>query len=108
MQDLVDRLTKLKSVINLSDKKKRIELLEFETGKADLWNNRENARKIMQELSDLKKEVAQIEELSETLEILSEVSDEIETKKAEKVLGKLEMIAYLSGKYDGKSAIVSI
>ncbi len=108
MQDLIDRLEKLKSVIDLAGKKKRIEILEFESGKADLWNEPQNARKVMQELSDLKKEVGEIEELSGTLEILKQVQDEAEERKAEKALGKLEMIAYLSGKYDSKNAIVSI
>ena len=108
MQELIDRLNKLKSTSDLPGKKKKIELLEFESGKTDLWDNPENARQVMQELSDLKKEVAEIEELSGTLEILVEVPDEIETRRAEKTLAKLELIAYLSGKYDGKNAIVSI
>ncbi len=108
MESLIDRLTNLKVSIGLPEKKKKIETLEFESGKADLWENPENARRIMQELSDLKKEVAEIEELSETLEILKEVPDEAETKKAEKALSRLEMIAYLSGKYDSNNAIVSI
>ena len=108
MQELIDRITKLKISVDLPGKKKKIEILEFESAKPDLWNDSDNARKIMQELSDLKKEVGEIEELSETLEILEEVPDEVETRKAEKALAKLEMIAYLSGKYDGKNAIISI
>jgi peptide chain release factor 2 len=108
MEELIDRLTKLKKAIDLAGKKERVEVLEFESGKSDLWNDPTAARRVMQELSDLKKEVAEIEELSETLEILTEVPDEVETKKAEKALGKLEMMAYLSGKYDSKNAIVSI
>jgi peptide chain release factor 2 len=108
MEELIDRLTKLKKAIDLAGKKERIEVLEFESGKADLWSDPTAARRVMQELSDLKKEVSEIEELSETLEILTEVPDEVETRKAEKALGKLEMMAYLSGKYDSKNAIISI
>jgi peptide chain release factor 2 len=108
MEELIDRLSKLKSVIDLAGKKKRIEILEFESGKADLWSDPDNARRVTQELSDLKKEVSEIEELSETLEILVEVPDEGEERRAEKTLGKLEIMAYLSGKHDGKNAIVSI
>ncbi|HKB88465.1 MAG TPA: peptide chain release factor 2 [Patescibacteria group bacterium] len=108
MQDLIDRLEKLKSSVNLPEKKKKIEILEFESAKPDLWSSPENARKVMQELSDLKKEVDEIAELSETLEILAQVPDTNETKKAEKTLNKLEMTAYLSGKYDSRNAIVSI
>lgn len=108
MQELIDRLAKLKSVIDLVGKKKRIEVLELESGKDDLWSDPEKGKRIMQELSDLKKEVAEIEELSETLEILNEVPDEVEERKAEKTLKRLETIAYFSGKYDSKNAIVSI
>jgi peptide chain release factor 2 len=108
MQELIDRLTKLKLAIDLAGKKKRIEALEFESGNADLWSDPGRARGVMQELSDLKKEMAEIEELSETLEILAEVPDEVEARKAEKALKRLEMIAYFSGKYDSKNAIVSI
>jgi peptide chain release factor 2 len=108
VEELIDRLRKLKVSVDLPGKKKRIEVLEFESGKADLWSDPENARRVMQELSDLKKEILEVEDLSETLEILKEVPDEVEIRKAEKSLGKLEMMAYLSGKYDGKNAIVSV
>jgi peptide chain release factor 2 len=108
MEELIDRLNKLKSASDLPGKKKRIEILELESGKSGLWDNPENARQVMQELSDLKKEVAEIEDISETIEILTEVPDEVETRRAEKTLTKLELIAYLSGKYDSKNAIVSI
>lgn len=108
MEELIDRLAKLKASVDIPGKKKKIEILEAESSKSDLWDNPENARRITQELSDLKKEVEEIEELSETLEILAEVNDEAEARKAEKTLEKLEMMTYLSGKYDVKNAIVSI
>ncbi|NMC99330.1 MAG: peptide chain release factor 2 [Bacteroidales bacterium] len=108
MQELIERLNTLKTTLNLSDKKKKIEVLEFESGKSDLWNDPDNAKRIMQELSDLKKEVSEIEELSETFEILSQVPDETETTKAQKELERLEMMAYLSGPHDAKNAIISI
>ena len=108
MEELISRLEKLKVSVDLSGKKEKINVLEFEAAKNDLWSNPENARHVTRELSDLKKEVEEIEELSDTLEILKEVPDEEEQRKSEKTLGKLEMIAYLSGKYDSKNAIVSI
>ncbi len=108
IKDLIDRLQKLKEAISLPQKKQKIEELLHETAKPDLWNNQENARRITQELSDLKKEVAEIEDLSETLEILKSVQDSTEQKKAEKKLTELELMAFLSGPYDGKNAIVSI
>lgn len=108
MQDLIDRLEKLKEVIDIANKKKKIEVLEAESLKNDLWYNPENARRVMQELSNLKKEVSEINDLSETLEILKHVEDGEESRKAEKTLQKLETLAYLSDDYDAKNAIVSI
>jgi peptide chain release factor 2 len=108
MQPLIDRLKKLKEAVDLPGKKKQIEILEAEVSDPSLWNDQEKARRVTQELADLKKEVAEIEELSETLEILDQVPDEIEQKRAEKALSKLEMMSYLSGDHDAKNAIVSI
>lgn len=108
IQDLIDRLQKLKEAVDLPGKKKKIEILEFEVGKTDLWSDPDNAKKVNQELSDLKKEITEIEDLTSTIEILAEVQDEAETVKAEKVLNKLEMMSFLSGEYDGKNCILSI
>jgi len=108
MQELIDRLEKLKIAVNLAEKKKKINELEHEVNKPDLWSDPDTARKITQEFADLKHEVEEIEELSETLEILKEVSDEAETGKARKKLEKLELASFLSGEHDTKNAIVSI
>jgi peptide chain release factor 2 len=56
----------------------------------------------------LNKEVEEIEELADTLEILKEVQDDAEIRKVEKTLAKLELMSYLSGEYDTKNALVSI
>ena len=57
MDDLVDRLTKLKESIGIPAKIKRIEILEGEVGSPDLWNDQEKARSVTQELASLKKEI---------------------------------------------------
>lgn len=106
--DLISRLKTLEESINLPEKKKKIEDLEYKAGDPDLWKDQEYARAVTQELSDLKKEVAEIEELGETLEILKEVPEEGEITKASKALDKLELSSYLSGEYDAKNALVSI
>jgi peptide chain release factor 2 len=116
LQELVVRLQKLKEALDLIGKKNKIESLEHEASKPDLWNDPENARKITQELSDIKKELADIEELSQNLEIMSHLAEdessyaelEKEIPGAEKILKNLEQKAFLSGEYDVKSAIVSI
>jgi peptide chain release factor 2 len=108
MEELIDRLNKLKISADIEGKKERIKILEGESTKANLWDDPNYARRVTQELSDLNKEVEEIQELSETLEILTQVNDESELRKAEKALERLEMTTYLSGKYDVKNAIVSI
>ena len=108
IEDLLDRLNKLIEAVDLSGKKEKIKDLEAKVSDPDLWNDPNAARAATQELSDIKDEVEDIEELSGTLEILKEVSDDAELKKAEKALSKLELMSYLSGEYDGKNAIVSI
>lgn len=108
IQNLSDRLQKLIETVNLTAKKEKIKEIEGKVTDPNLWNDPDNARSLTQELADLKGEIEEIEELSGTLEILKEVSDKVELKKAEKELAKLELMSYLSGEYDGKSAIVSI
>src|SRR5688572_7995008 len=108
MEDLQDRLNKLKESLNIPEKRKRIEILTAHSLDPKLWDDQENARSVMQELANLTDEIAQIEELTQTLEILNEVEDEAELKRAIKNLEKLEVMSYLGGDYDSKNAIVSI
>lgn len=114
--DMIGRLKKLEETIDLPGKKKKIEDLEYKAAEPDLWNDQENARAVTQELSDLKKEVDEIEELSQNLEIMEQLAQdenesgelEREVGKAEKTLSNLELTSYLSGEYDVKNAIMSI
>lgn len=108
IEDLSTRLKKLIEIVDLPKKKEKIGELEAKVMDPNLWNNPQNAKSLTQELSDLKKEVEEIEELSVTLEILKEVPDEPETRKAEKSLSTLELMSYLSGDYDAKNALISI
>lgn len=108
IDELSNRLSKLIEVIKLSEKKKKISELEGLSAGPNLWDNPDNARAVTQELSDLNKEVEEIENLKGTLEILKEVQDEGEARRAEKDLAKLELMSYLSGEYDAKNALVSI
>ncbi|MEK7470421.1 MAG: peptide chain release factor 2 [Patescibacteria group bacterium] len=104
------------TAINLPKKHKKIEVLEFESGKADLWSDPQEAKKVMQELSDLKKEIAEVKDLGENIELLKVLSDDPneaegldrEIAKTEKALKKFELLSFLSGKYDAKNALVSI
>ncbi len=108
MEDLISRFEKLKGALDLNAKKDKIVQLEAEISKPDLWNDPSRARSVTRELSDIKKEVSEVEELGETIDILKEVEDETELGKALRTLEKLEKTAFLSGEYDSKNALVSI
>src|SRR6185369_15794314 len=102
IKDLIDRLNKTKEAINIPDKKKKIEILEVESASPTLWNDPDNARRITQELSDLKKEVVEIYDLSQNLEIMDQLAqdegsmDELqkEVTKAEVDLQNLELMSF--------------
>ena len=82
MQDLKERvnnlfagLEKLKGAFDLIEKKKKVEILEAESSDPNLWSNQEKAKKVLQELSDLKKELSEVEDLTSTIFTLKELSD---------------------------------
>ncbi|KKQ91893.1 MAG: Peptide chain release factor 2 [Candidatus Woesebacteria bacterium GW2011_GWB1_39_10] len=114
IDELIVRLEKLIEVVGLPEKKQKIVELEAKASEPTLWDDPNQARAVTQELSDIKKEVEEIESLAETLEILKLVQDdglvqdESEVIKAEKTLARLELMSYLSGEYDAKNALVSI
>ena len=123
MQDLKERVNglfakfqKVKEAFSLIEKKKRVEVLEGESSNPDLWNDQEKAKKVLQELSDLKKELSEVEDLTGTIITLKELSDsgaitpdlEKEIISVEKKLHEFELKSFLSGEYDTKSATVGI
>ncbi len=113
--NLDTRLQTLVESVNLPEKRKKVEVLEFESSDPNLWNDQEKARLVMQELADLKKEINDIDELLENIEILKSLVDSEppeslmkEISKCSKSLSKLELVSYLSGEYDNKNALVSL
>jgi peptide chain release factor 2 len=116
VKELFERLEKLRAVVNVFEKKKSIGILEAQSGDPGLWDDADRARKVMQELSDLKKELAEFEELAGIISTLDELAEdgsltgdyEPEIFKVEKSLKKFELKSFLSGQYDTKNAIVSI
>ena len=118
VKNLEKRLDELKQVLNLDKKKTEAEELEQKSLEKDFWKNQEKAQKLMQNLSQLKSEINDIEEIDNKLkdfkEIVKEASDEEvksfkkEINELEKNLKKLELTKYLSGKYDASEAILSI
>jgi len=116
IEELSLRLEGLVKALDLISKKQKIEELEYEAGRSDLWDDQENARKVTQELSDLKKEIFEVEEVKENIDIMRHLSesedslDELKSEipKVEKTLTNLELLSYLSGEYDDHPAIVAV
>lgn len=115
-QVLFERFEKVKEALELPEKKKRVEILEAESADPNLWSDQEKARKITQELADLKKNLKEVEEMTGAISTVKELADsgelssdfEKEIKRLEGQLTKLELISFLSGEYDAKNAILGI
>ncbi len=101
MESLKERLDKLLEKLNIEEKRRKIREIEVESVRLDFWKDHQSASSKMKELSDLQKEILEIEELQNLVR-------EGEEKEAEKLLAKLEVLLYLSGVYDQSGAILSI
>ncbi len=106
----------LKIEKNISEQKK-IEKLMTEEG---FWDNSEKAQKIMGELSSCKNVIVPFEKLNEKIgdfAVFAELAEEdldilneadITWKEIEKEIDNIELISFLSGKFDKNSAYISI
>lgn len=115
-KSLLEGFERLKKNLDLDKKKKQYLELEAKTLDPALWDNQENARSVMQEFGDLKKEIEDVDAVGSDIKTLVGLSLEgadatdfaKEIAKIKKALKKLEIASFLSGKYDKKHAIVSI
>ena len=100
----------------------RLEALEAETARPDLWDDRENAERVNREKNAVGREVAlydsldaELEETETLLDLAREEGDaatlrEVVTQCAaiDAALGDVELRQLLGGEYDNRAAIVSI
>lgn len=101
MEELKERVQKLLDNVNPDEKRKRIRELEAQSSKPDFWQDHKQAVLKMKELSDIQKEM-------EEIELLQMFLDSGNYHEAKGLLEKLEVLLYLSGPYDLGSALVSI
>lgn len=101
MNDLKERLNKLLEKLNIEEKRKKIREIEAETLNPSFWQNHQKASGKMKELSNLQKEIEEVEKIQEFL-------SSGQNSQAEKLLEKLETLLYFSGFYDESGAILSI
>ena len=107
---------------DISEKLKQLEEKEHQMNQANFWDNKEQADKVLSEISSLKKETGELKELKmtndnhlEMLSLLQEEKDEeleIEIEKASKEtkerLEKLSVLLLLNGSYDKNNCILEV
>jgi peptide chain release factor 2 len=101
IEELKTRARKLIEKVQIDEKRKQIRLLEAESMQPDFWSDSQAAAKKMKALSDMQKEV-------EEIELLELWIGEGEYKEAEKLLNKMEILLYFSSPYDKSNIILSI
>jgi peptide chain release factor 2 len=101
MEDIKERVAKLVEKIDPDEKRKMIRDLEVQSLKPDFWQDHQKAASVMKELSDLQKELEEVEMLQMYIE-----AGELE--EAEKLLKKAEVLLYFGGVNDKANAIVGI
>ncbi|PJA41413.1 peptide chain release factor 2, partial [candidate division WWE3 bacterium CG_4_9_14_3_um_filter_34_6] len=98
---LIERAQKVKNSLNFDVLQNRVIEIEAKMSDSSFWQDQKNASKLSQELSELKKSIANIE----MLDLLIEEGTE---KELDEVVTDLEMVLYLSGKYDKNDAYLTL
>ena len=121
IEKILGRVESAKKTLSIPDLVKKAEKLEKESARDGFWDNRKKATKVMTEISDLKKQVEEWEDLEKRTkdlleiariahendhEIIKEVKGGIE--ELEKDLDKSEFTMLFSGPYDKNNAILSM
>ena len=99
-------------VFDIAAKKSQIANLKSQTEKPDFWKNLEKAKKIQKEISDLEKEIKNWSDLETEAQNLLNFIDSKDAaekfKSLELRFNKLELVTFLSGKYDKNNALLTI
>lgn len=101
MDTINDRVKKLIEKVGVVEKRKKIRELEAMSLKPDFWQDHQKAAQVMKELSDLQKEL-------EEVEMLQMYVESGEVQEAGTLLKKLEILLFFSGVHDRSNAIVGI
>lgn len=112
----------LRSIFDVDATTAKIRDLEQQAAQPELWDDQENAQRILQELNDSKAQLdqlkawqAKLEDTAAILELLEEDSDEALFAEAQATLAEMnraldlwELQQMLSGPYDKNGAVLSI
>ena len=120
--DLTKRITELEQYLDIAEKTKQHAEIEAGMSAPDFWDNKEKAQEIMASLSSCKNIIEPFRKLNETAEdfkalaeLIIESEDEsmmseadTEWSKISMELEKLELLSFLSGRFDKNNAYFSI
>jgi peptide chain release factor 2 len=116
--ELQKKLHEIEESLDIPTKETALEVLTKESTREDLWENRENAQKILSDINEIQEEISQIKRLKEEVNSLLSLYEEVEEEeknslddeyhKLKKEIGAFETLKFLSGKYDKQDAILSI
>jgi len=101
MEDLKERIEKIKQKLNLEGLRQQVKEIEALSAQPEFWQDQQKATEEMKRLAFFQKQIEKIEEL-ETLLAQGKVAE------LEKRLQELELTTFLGGKYDSLPAIFSI
>ena len=122
LNDLGERLTEVESYLHIPQKREQIRTLEAQSMAAGFWDNQEEARRVMSELTRLKHDVdavsqayAALEDCKVALEFSREEDDEEMLNEAlegarvlEHDIDEMELSSWFTGEFDHGDAILSI
>ena len=105
METTIEQLkTKYQSILSkadLNNKKKELKTLEEQSYETSFWTDSKKAGEIMKKITDLKKEI-------EDLEMMELLLEENQLEEVKKLIEKYEILLFLSGPYDKGGVIFSI
>ncbi len=109
----------MRSVFDVKTGREKLKIFEAEQSKPGFWDDKEKATAAEKEFADAKKEIEKADFLRKELNDLMELAeldldDDMEKElkerieRFEEIIGKEEIRAFLSGKYDKKNAVLQI
>ncbi len=101
MEELRERIEKIKQKLNLEKIRQQARQIEILSGQPEFWQDQQKATEEMKRLTGLQKQIEKIEELEKLLA-------QGKGAELEKKLNEMELTTFLGGEYDSLPAIFSI
>ncbi len=101
IEELRAKYQAILSKAKLGDKKNELKSLEKQSYESSFWSDPKSAGETMKKITDLKKEI-------EDLEMMELLLEENQLEEAKKLINKYEILLFLSGPYDKGGVVFSI